>query len=132
MRLAELLAVPYIRGAESVVDESTQRWRRRFEYAELPGCAVESDSATEGMTALERARVGWILARVAAGGDVPCPRPPLTWVNVRRELRRLGIAISPGLLEMSPSEAAATSELATLLVTLARAEAAPAARLPGA
>lgn len=118
MRLGEALAIPYIRGAEAVFDAATQAWLRRFEYAELPGCAVESDSAMEGMRALERARVRGILTRVAAGQEVPRPRPPLTGVSVSRQLDALGLAASRDLLEKSLADAAAAPELVALLRTL--------------
>jgi hypothetical protein len=129
MRIRELLSIPLIRGAESIYDENAQRWRRRFAYAEIPGCAVESDSALGGLRALELTRAALILERLAEGADVPCPRPPLRSVDIRAQLHDMGLDLPGDLLDLSEEQAVGNTQVTASAVearTLAQRDLDPA------
>lgn len=76
MELEEYLAVPYILAVESV-RKPDGSWVRRAEFPELPGCAVEAESAVEAVEQLEAEKVRYIAERLKRGEPVPVPRPPL-------------------------------------------------------
>ena len=106
MNLREALSIPYIRGAETIFDEDRQRWLRRFDYAELDGCAVENDNTLDGLRELEIARVACIVELMEAGRPIPRSRAPLLSEDVNLLLERLDIAIDPNLLAIDDTEAA--------------------------
>lgn len=68
-------AVPYLLVLESV--ERGGQWRRRAEYPELPGCAVEAESAIEAIDALEAKRAAVLRRLWERGETIPLPRAPL-------------------------------------------------------
>lgn len=118
MNLYQALSIPYIRGAETYFDEADQRWLRRFDYAELDGCAVETEATLEGLRELEIARIARIVELMADGRPVPCPRPPLISADPVLLLRRLDLVIDDELLATDETEAAhsdAFGELARVL-----------------
>lgn len=73
--LAYYEAVPYLLVVESV--ERDGRWVRRAEYPELPGCAVEAESAVDAIDNLERERRRLIRQMLDRHVPIPEPRPPL-------------------------------------------------------
>lgn len=76
--LAYYEAVPYVLAVESVQRDG--EWRRRAEYPELPGCAVEASSVVEAIEKLEDERRRVIRQRWDQGAAIPVPRPPLRGV----------------------------------------------------
>jgi hypothetical protein len=104
MTLAELLSIPFIRGALSVSGDSGA-WCRRFEYPEIPGCYVEAQTALDGMRALELTRVAQLLHMVAAGQHPPTPRAPLRSLDVAAQLRDFGLTVPGDLLLMDHARA---------------------------
>ena len=73
--LAYYAAVPYLLVLESV--ERGGQWRRRAEYPELPGCAVEAESAIDALELLEAKRADVLRRLWERGEAIPVPRPPL-------------------------------------------------------
>ncbi len=73
--LEEYEAVPYLLVVESV--QRGGRWLRRAEYPELPGCAVEAQSAVEAVDRLEDERRRVLRELWEHGSRIPVPRPPL-------------------------------------------------------
>ena len=73
--LAYYEAVPYLLVLESV--ERGGQWRRRAEYPELPGCAVEAESAVDALALLEARRADVLRQLWERGEAIPVPRPPL-------------------------------------------------------
>jgi hypothetical protein len=104
MTLTQLLSIPFMRGAESVSDE-TGAWARRFEYPEIPGCVIEAQTALDGLRALELLRVARLLTTVAGGHEPPCPRPPLQSLDVAGQLKDFGLEIPLDLLALDEHEA---------------------------
>ena len=74
--LAYYEAVPYLLVLESV--ERGGQWRRRAEYPELPGCAVEAETAVEAIDALEAKRLELLRDLWEHGEPIPVPRAPLS------------------------------------------------------
>ena len=72
----EYLRVPYVLVVESVKTPDGD-WRRRASFPELPGASAEADSAIDAMDLADQRRVEIILERLASGGMIPVPRPPL-------------------------------------------------------
>jgi len=68
-------AIPYLLVLESV--ERGGQWRRRAEYPELPGCAVEAETAIEAIDALEVKRADVLRQLWERGEAIPVPRAPL-------------------------------------------------------
>ncbi len=91
MTLEEHLAVPYVLCVESVALANGD-WVRRATYPELPGCVAEAASPVEAIERLERARTQHIAERLARGGAVPVPRPPLRQRAPPLSAERLGFA----------------------------------------
>jgi hypothetical protein len=124
VNVAQLLAIPYIRGSESVAsghvaDARTEAgWTRRFAYPELPDCVVESLSTLDGLLELERVRVAVILNLLVRGEPVPRPRPPLRTDDIRADLLALGIDLDTDLLTLDESAARANSRLAAAVMSL--------------
>jgi hypothetical protein len=114
MTLAELLSIPFIRGAESVSDESGA-WSRRFEYPEIRGCVIEAETALNGLRALELLRVARLLRAIGTGQAIPCPRPPLRSLDVAGQLRDFGLDIPPDLLELDERRAATDARIPALV-----------------
>jgi hypothetical protein len=73
--LMEDLSIPYVLRLRSV--EADGRWLRRAEYAELPGCVTESDSAIDAIRAVDELRIKLILEMRRRGEKPPRPRRPL-------------------------------------------------------
>lgn len=121
MKIAELLRVPYIRGAESVPNEDTGSWVRRFHYGELPDCAVESESTVDGLDRLELVRASRLLELAAAGAEIPLPRPALQSVDVRALFRSARVDVSDGLLDMTVAQAVGNADVLHLAKRLAAA-----------
>jgi hypothetical protein len=125
VNVAQLLAIPYIRGSESVASgqvaagaRTEAGWTRRFTYPELPGCLVESLSTLEGLLELERVRVTVILNLLVRGERVPRPRPPLHTDDMRADLLALGINLDEAVLALDESAAPANSLLAAAILSL--------------
>jgi predicted RNase H-like HicB family nuclease len=76
VELEEYLAVPYILAVESI-RKPDGNWLRRAEFPELPGCAVEAETAVEAVERVEEEKVRYIVERLERGEYVPVPRPPL-------------------------------------------------------
>lgn len=119
MTLTQLLSIPFIRGAESVSDESGS-WARRFEYIEIPGCVIETQSALDGLRALELLRVARLLTIVTEGRETPCPRAPLRSLDVAGQLRDFGLEIPSDLLALDEQEAATDPRVEAVAVEAAR------------
>ncbi len=123
MKIADLLAIPYIRGSESVPDAGSAArtdagWTRRFRYAELPNCTVDSLSTLDGLLELERLRVAVVLDLLVRGEPVPRPRPPLRTADLAGDLRLLGIELAPELLDLDESAARGNPQLAAAVLGL--------------
>jgi len=73
--LAYYEAVPYLLVVESV--ERGDRWLRRAEYPELPGCFAEAESAVEAIESLESERRRLLRQMWERRVPIPAPRPPL-------------------------------------------------------
>ena len=72
----EYMAVPYVLRV-AAVRGADGRWLRRAEYPEFPGCFGEGLSPEEALDDLDRNRERMVRELLAAGADIPVPRPPL-------------------------------------------------------
>jgi hypothetical protein len=71
----EHLAVPYkLISYAAKSDDGT--WKRRAHFPELDLWA-DADTLVEAIELLEEKRVDYIVEALAAGDDIPVPRPPL-------------------------------------------------------
>jgi hypothetical protein len=89
--LAYYEAIPYLLVLETV--ERGGQWRRRAEYPELPGCAVEAETALEAIAALEAKRVDVLRGLWTRGEVIPIPRAPL--LAGRRQATMAGDPAAP-------------------------------------
>lgn len=75
-RLRELLGIPFVAVVYSIEHDDGE-WYRRAEYPELPGCAVEAESAREAMDRLEEKRIEILAAAALSGEPILTSRHPL-------------------------------------------------------
>jgi predicted RNase H-like HicB family nuclease len=73
--LASYRSIPYLLVVETV--ERGGSWWRRATYPELPGCAVEAESAVDAIEQLDRAREALLIRCWERGEPIPVPRLPL-------------------------------------------------------
>lgn len=90
MKLIDYLCVPYIVAASSE-DDGAGDWVRIAECPELSGCRVSAPSIVQAVDDLSRRRITLITELLRSGTPPPVPRPPLTCIDLERELRRLGL-----------------------------------------
>jgi hypothetical protein len=124
MTIADLLAISYLQGAESVhtgavgADTTANGWTHRFSYPELPGCYVDSQSTTDGLRALERQRVAVILDMVVRGEPVPRPRLPLRGADPVGDLHRLEIDVDPDVLILDEAAGQGDPRLSAMVAAI--------------
>ncbi|GGI02404.1 hypothetical protein GCM10011354_00240 [Egicoccus halophilus] len=87
--LRQLLATPYVMHVRPVQDEQGT-WLRRAEYPELEDCYAIDASPWTAMDALDEHLMGYLVDRLAAGGDVRVPRPARRGVDVERHVDEAG------------------------------------------